>query len=156
MENYICINGKKTELTKEQMKALGIELCDYKAPFKRVPGQRYYFTHGDGVVYSAVEKDSDLSDSVFFSVANYCTDKELMEQWVLRETLNRLLWRFSEMNGGQGFYALSIADHEHINIMSRSFICLDPSFKTAGIAKRAIDEVVKPFLAAHPDFACQA
>lgn len=26
MENYICINGKKTELTKEQLKQLGLDL----------------------------------------------------------------------------------------------------------------------------------
>lgn len=33
MENYIVINGKKAELTKEQLEALGIEI-EKKDPFK--------------------------------------------------------------------------------------------------------------------------
>lgn len=152
MENYICINGKKTELTKEQMEALGIKLCDYKAPFKRVPGQRYYFTHGDGVVYSAVEKDSDLSDSVFFSVANYCTDKKLMEQQVLRETLTRLLWRFSEQNGGRGMFGIANKGNGNFCPMIENYGYLDVTFKTVDIANRAIAAIIKPFMKVHPDF----
>ena len=34
MTNYICINGKKAELTEEQLKLLGIELPN-ESPFAR-------------------------------------------------------------------------------------------------------------------------
>lgn len=152
MDNYICINGKKAKLTEEQMKALGIESYDYKDPFKRVLGQRYYFTHGDGAVYSTVEKDSDLSDGVFFSVGNYCTDKELMEQWVWHETLSRLLWRFGEQNGGSGQFSIARGDSGKLRVMGCAHKYLDPSFKSEKIANRAIAEIVKPFMKDHPDF----
>lgn len=155
MENYICINGKKTKLTEEQMKALGIELP--KAPegvFARVEyGQRYYFAAVDGTASPCCETHSH-GDDMYFEAANYCTDRALMEQRAMYEVLTRLLWRFCEMNGGKGFYALNIADPQHINIFVRSVMFLDPSFKSFSIAQRAIDEVVRPFLAAHPDFVC--
>ena len=152
MDNYICINGKKAELTEKQMRALGIESYDYKDPFRRVLGERYYFTHGDGSVYSTVEKDSDLSDGVFFSVGNYCTDKELMEQQVLRETLARLLWRFSEQNGGRGMFCIADRGNSNFCAMTGNYRYLEPTFKTVDVANRAITKIVKPFMKAHPDF----
>ena len=42
MENYICINGKKTELTEAQLKDLGIELPK-ASPFERVSRNNYYY-----------------------------------------------------------------------------------------------------------------
>ena len=39
-ENYIVINGKKAELTNEQLKMLGIEVR--KNPFDRATGEEYY------------------------------------------------------------------------------------------------------------------
>ena len=35
MENYIVINGKRTELTEEQLKELGL-IMEKKSPFERV------------------------------------------------------------------------------------------------------------------------
>lgn len=47
MDNYICINGKKAELTEEQIKALGIELP--KTPFSRTSvGGEYFYISSDG------------------------------------------------------------------------------------------------------------
>lgn len=39
-------------------------------------------------------------DKVNYETANYCTDKELLQQRAWHETLDRLLWRFSCENGG--------------------------------------------------------
>ena len=54
MDNYICINGKKAELTAEQLKALGIELPK-PSPFERVGNTantfcNYYFISSTGSV----------------------------------------------------------------------------------------------------------
>lgn len=54
MNNYICINGKKAELTKEQLKAFGIELPK-PSPFDRVDNTvntfyNYYFISSTGSV----------------------------------------------------------------------------------------------------------
>ena len=151
MENYICINGKKAELTEEQMKALGIELPK-ESPFDRVVDGMYYFINTDGIVYQT--KDClTTTDNSLFEKANYCTDKAIMEQRALHETLGRLLWRFSEQNGGGGG-TFCIADKGNGNFCSmiKNYMYLDPTFKTADIANRAIKEIVKPFMGEHPDF----
>lgn len=105
MENYICINGKKTELTEEQMKTLGIELPK-TSPFNRVKYMRdaYFYIASDGCVYTDLDGRGNVSNHRF-NAANYCTDKAIMEQRALHETLSRLLWRFSEQNGGSGVFS---------------------------------------------------
>ena len=56
-ENYIVINGKRAELTEEQMKVLGIEVK--KNPFDRVSSDdRYYYT----IVSSDVLRRVDIND----------------------------------------------------------------------------------------------
>lgn len=40
MENYICINGNKTELTEEQLKQLGIEEVKENNPKRNNPFDR--------------------------------------------------------------------------------------------------------------------
>ena len=100
MENYICINGKKAELTKEQMKALGIELPK-SGTFDRVrPHGKYYMIDPYGRISEEYETKHNL-DEVAFNIANYCTDKAIMEQRALHETLNRLLWRYSMEHGAE-------------------------------------------------------
>lgn len=149
MGDCIYISSEKPELTKEEMEALGIK--PIREPFRRVPGAIYYFVSNDGAYWSREDEGGPIEE-YRYSAANYCLDQQIMRQRAMYETLNRLLWRFSEMNGGRGFYALNIADYEHINVFVHPVRFLDPSFKTHAIAQRAIDEVVRPFLSAHPDF----
>ena len=70
MKNYICINGKVTELTAEQMRQLGIE-PEKKNPFERLEcGEWFYYISGDG----DVERTRDFNtgpDKSYFEVANY-------------------------------------------------------------------------------------
>lgn len=151
MENYICINGKKAELTEEQMKALDIELP--KPHFNRTKcacGTYFYISPG-GNVLMAFDHHETVSGR-YFDVANYCTDKAIMEQRAMHETLSRLLWRFSEQNGGSGVFGIADKGNGNFCSMIENYRYLDPTFKTADIANRAITEIIKPFMAEHPDF----
>ena len=151
MENYICINGKKAELTEEQMKALGIELPKNNL-FNRAEMRKiYYYISPVGDVTFAHETEAPF-DKYCFDVANYCTDKAIMEQRAMHETLSRLLWRFSEQNGGSGVFGIADKGNGNFCSMIENYRYLDPTFKTADIANRAITEIIKPFMAEHPDF----
>ena len=162
MENYICINGKKAELTKEQMKALGIELPN-AIRFDRKTGQKYFHINSWGKIDASVDS-SWFADAARYDVANYCTDKAIMEYRALHETLHRLLWRYSlEHNGdkidwnnyqAQKYY---IGYHHGSNTydVKRAWMLIglgDVYFYSREIAENAIEEVVKPFIAAHPNF----
>ena len=59
-ENYIVINGKRAELTEEQMKALGIETEEKrKNPFERVGNDnKYYYT----IVSNDLLRRVDIND----------------------------------------------------------------------------------------------
>lgn len=151
MQNYICINGKKAELTAEQMKALGIELLENN-PFNRTEMHKlYYYISPIGDVTFNYET-RDYFDKNCFDVANYCTDKAIIERRAMWENLNRLLWRFSEQNGGSGVFSIANKGKGNFCPMMENYRYLEPTFKTSDIAKRAIKEIVEPFMAEHPDF----
>lgn len=159
MENYICINGKKAELTKEQIKALGIELPS-KTLFSMESDELYCFISSYGNV---IETTTNVNRDVRYNVANYCTDKAIMKQRALYETLNRLLWRYSmEHNGDkidwkntcctkwyvyyhavQNVWKIDCVFHTHD---------LAISFYDEETAKNAIEEIINPFMEAHPEF----
>lgn len=155
MENYIVINGKKAELTEEQLRQLGIEV-EKETPFKRVPdGKSYYYIE----YFGEVESDSDdrvESDDKCYAAANYCTDKDLMQQRAWHETLSRLLWRYSMEHDGD---KMCINDHyticktkDNFSVICAGYGYLMPSFINRQIAQNAIEEIVNPFMAEHPDF----
>lgn len=163
MENYIVINGKKAELTPEQLKALGIEVKK-PSPFDRVPVcNKFYSITATGVVGEYVELDGCGYGENAHRVANYCTNKALFQQQAYRETLNRLLWRFSMENGGDeikfGVYRHCFKICYIHSEQAWSVSCNDDSqnlgivyFATRKIAEQAIEEIVKPFMNDHPDF----
>ena len=163
MENYIVINGRKVELTKEQLKALGIEVKK-PSPFDRAEEEHcYYLINNDGVICHEEELGSHL-DKRLYDVANYCTDKDLLQQQADREILNRLLWRYSMEHDGdkinwndtsQQKHAICYdAYSRHIYVGSYYSVILVNGvyFYTMETAKNAIEEIVKPFMAEHPDF----
>ena len=163
MVNYICINGKKAELTEEQMKALGIELPKAN-PFDRTGLQkRYYSIIADGKVYQSHEL-GDSNDRNRHEVANYCTDRAIMEQRALYETLNRLLWRYSMEHDGdkinwhdphcrRQYYIVFDYQTKDFDVnyeyTTNNFMT---HFYTEEIALNAIEEIIKPFMEAHPEF----
>ena len=163
-ENYIVINGKKAELTQEQLEALGIEVKKPNNPFEMgEEDSEYYFINSWGCTVKATmckENSSDLRHRV----ANYCTDESLLLQQAYRETLNRLLWRFSmEHDGDKIDWANGNTNKHYIfyghndktwkidcNQYYQRFAIV--YFNSGKIAEQAIEEVVKPFMASHPDF----
>ena len=161
-ENYIVINGKKAELTEEQLKALGLEK-EIESPFSRVSEDSYYYfmTNGGEVVY---EKELYSSfDENRYKVANYCTDMEMMQQRVLHETLNRLLWRYSMEHKGNEIdwetYADKcdiVYDHDEKKLKVYNAMYYQHTgvvyFHSHEIAENAIKEIIEPFMAEHPDF----
>ena len=160
MENYIVINGKRAELTPEQLKALGIE-TEKDSPFKCEKEQDYYFISTMGNITRA---NYNTGAQERHSVANYCTDPDLMNQRALHETLNRLLWRYSMEHKGNeidwnnkniGKYVI-LYDHEcknwEIDIWHTYQWVGAVHFYDEKIAQNAIKDIVEPFMAEHPEF----
>ena len=162
MDNYICINGKKAELTEKQMKALGIELSK-ATPFDRVEERKAYYVIGTTDKVDWFYESGDKFDEECFNIGNYCTDKAILEQRALHETLNRLLWRYSMEHDGDKIDWSNVSDKwaiyyeydtgryktaawQTIHYLGHVF------FNTREIAEKAITEIVKPFMKAHPEF----
>lgn len=97
MDNYLVLNGKRIDLTKEQIEQLGLEI-EKKSPFARVKNENYFFIGCGGRI--DIFNDNQPIDERLFKIANYCTDKEIMTARAKEEVLSRLLWRFSMENGG--------------------------------------------------------
>ena len=138
-------------------------LSEQKSPFARGKiGDTYYYIKPNG----AVEEDKDVDnwvDGECFAVANYCTDRAMMEQRALHETLNRLLWRYSVEHGGDKQPWNGDANHWYIGknkmagqIDLGSHYAIQPQgaiyFPDKQTAQAAIHDVVEPFIAAHPEF----
>lgn len=157
MENYIMINGKRIDLTPEQIETLVGK--KEKDPFER--DNEFFYIDYYGEVER--ERDDDTSlDVARYIVANYCTDRELMEQRALHETLNRLLWRYSMQHGGREFTCEGSEPRYFIIQNSTGKWCIDAWFSSYAIgvvyfdnkltANAAIEEIVKPFMEKHPEF----
>lgn len=165
-ENYIVINGKKIDFTPEQLKALGVEV-EKKSPFERA--DKFYRIDSCDKVCETIDV-GHVNDVVIhysknlFNVANYCTDKDLLQQQAYRETLNRLLWRFSMEHGGDKISWDDIDNNKYYLYYNHTEKCwnIDHNqfhqrfgavyFHTHEIARQAIEEIVKPFMEKHPDF----
>lgn len=160
-ENYAVINGKKIELTKEQIKALEIKR---KNPFERVVKSKkyYYIDTFDRICHFS--DDMVECDDKLFERSNYFNDEQFANQVMLHQLLYRKLLKFAYDNecednqiwGGNGI------DHWTIryNFEDRSFeLDWSAEYKYGGVyfsdregATRAIHEVVEPFMKEHPDF----
>ena len=124
----------------------------------------------DGVYYCIdccgkicpVHEGGDALDRELYAVANYCRDEEMMKQRALHETLNRLLWRYSETHGGDNSWETADNLHHFIymGVVSGLAVMYSIAAKAQGVvyfkdeatARSAIEEVVNPFLEAHPEF----
>lgn len=147
MENYICINGKKAELTEEQMKALGIELPKAN-PFAMERDASYWFITSYGTL---AETNSNVNREGRHNAGNYCTDHDIMKQRACHEILNRLLWRYALENGGEGNFEIA---HNGNNFLVQNAIYkyFGQTFVSHNVAENAIKEIIEPFMKANPDF----
>lgn len=165
--NKIIIDGKEYELSDELAEKIKAEVAAQEkkeSPFERTePRLPYWFIDSSGGVdFDTAAADSQITDYRFF-VGNYCTDKSLMEQRALHETLNRLLWRYSETHGGDsnpwphGAHWFIYGDTSNglkMNVSANDAHKKQGTiyFKDGETAKAAIEEVVMPFMAVHPEF----
>lgn len=165
MENYIVINGKKAELTEEQLEQLGIksEKTNYEKMFERRNKDEFYFNIGRtgkvGVTLDIKAQD----DNQLFECANYCRNMEVLKQRALHETLNRLLWRASAIAGefdnewnvnNNHYYIYYEVDSgtSRIGYNNGNHIQGICYFPTEESAIAALENIVKPFMKEHPDF----
>ena len=163
MNNYIMLNGKKIPLTDEQIKLIQSDMPE-KSPFNRVKGgELYYWVCSDFSVNCTPEAEIILDDGRF-NAGNYCTDKDVMKQHALHMKLNNLLWQYSMTHGGDSidWYDLGeIKVNIYYNAETDELGTIDYSiikhfgavpFVNKETAKAAIEKIVKPFIAEHPDF----
>lgn len=161
--NYIMLNGKKIPLTDEQIKLIQSDVPK-KSPFDRADeGETYYFVDYQFDVERSNEFKTPVEDYTYSS-ANYCTDRDIMRQHALHMLLNNLLWRYSMTHGGDSIDWDDVGEAKfniYYNVAADEFRCSDYSllkyfgavhFTDEETAKAAIEEIVKPFIAEHPDF----
>lgn len=163
-ENYIVINGKRVELTDEQLKALGIEMKPTrKNPFEKVvKGFTYYIINRHGDVDAYTQSD-DAVDDTLLKCCNYFNDDSIAQQVALHQLLYRKLLKFAYDNG---FEDTAEWDGENCHWLIE-YVCTTKDFivhphydcKSQGVyfssdegAKRAGNEVIMPFMKEHPDF----
>lgn len=160
-ENYIVINGKKIELTEEQMKALEIKLR--KNPFERVAEFKVYYYVDAFNDVQCVADDADQDDDMSFECSNYFNDDSFANQVALHQLLYRKLLKFAynngcedtaEWDGENTHWAIRYNStfNEFFAYSQNRYKARDVYFSSEEGAKRAIKEVVEPFMKAHPDF----
>lgn len=163
-ENYIVINGKKAELTEDQLAMLGLDAGAKRAnPFERVAkGGVYFFVDLFGYVSSCPEV-GDRADADLFDHCNYFNDKALATQVALHQLLYRKLLKFacdngfedsSEWDGANTHWTIRYySDGGGFSAYSQEcYKAQDIYFSSKEGAERAIKEVVKPFVRENPKF----
>ncbi len=163
-ENYLIIEGIKVPLTDEQVamiKGTGALKSNEKSPFSRVEKNEFYwFIDIDGTITQTYDFKKEADDNQF-SCANYCSDKELIEERAIREELSRLLWRFSMENGGENIdwedisqlkYRIYIDFTDKLikwKVIQNTYCksLNEVYFVDEDTARRAIREIVEPFCA---------
>lgn len=160
-KNYIVINGKKAELTEEQLEALGI--VTRKNPFERVTKSEIYCYIDSFDEVHCIADDADQCDDMSFERSNYFNDETFAKQVALHQLLYRKLLKFAydnecedttEWNKTNCHYYISynIDEGRFYADVTGSFKHNDVWFCSRKSAKRAIEEVVEPFMKEHPEF----
>lgn len=163
-EVKLTIDGEEVQLTDEQLRMLGIEpKKKRKNPFKRVAEDEVYFQIGiDGDVFSLYE-DRTTSDEEAVLCVNYFNDEVFAKQVSLHQLLYRKLLKFAydnecedtaEWDGRNNHWCI----YYDPDVLKYCVACFG-SYKFDGVwffseegAKRAIKEVVEPFVKEHPEF----
>ena len=163
-EIKLTIDGKEIQLTDEQLKMLGIETeKKRKNPFERSKCHgSYYYVREDNDVWSDTDYFVDADDRRY-DAANYFNDREFAEQVALHQLLYRKLLKFSydngyedteEWNGGNERWAIRYNSYrnEFRLYYQDGYKAHEVYFSSEEGAKRAIKEVVEPFMKEHPEF----
>ena len=159
-EIKLTIDGKEVQLTDEQIKALGLVR---KNPFgNNVVGEKYFSILSNNKVREYPDV-SDSGDIGAYNAANYFNDKHFAEQVALHQLLYRKLLKFSYDNdcedmadwkGDNTHWAIRYGADYGTFFVDFQIHCKtqDVYFSSEEGAKRAIEEVVEPFMKEHPEF----
>lgn len=162
MDNYIVINGKKAELTEEQLKQLGIKV-EKENPFARRPyEEKYYYITDNGNINFYSENNNNYDTQMFDNV-NYFHDKNFAQQVALHQLLYRKLLKYAYENDAANcdWYKpeeckYNICFDYKLNCFAvfTSNVCKECNvyFSNLEVAKQATTDVVEPFMKEHPEF----
>lgn len=164
MENYIVINGKKAELTKEQLKALGIEIENKRNnPFNdKLKDQEEYFVITAEDVRTSLYDHITITDIQRLNNANSFNDKDFAKQVYLHELLNRKLLKYAWDNEAEDcewdekneHYYIYLNAKDKVFAVNTAYIYKESTvyFSNMNITEQAIENVVKPFIEEYPEF----
>lgn len=163
-ENYLVLNGNRIDLTEEEVKRLMLEKKKddvWRKPNEDDPEGYPYCISIDGTVTPYLWGD-DEEDNRIYENGNICFDREIMEKRALKRILHDRLDRFSRQNGWNDE---KIKEHQ-----KKHYICFDVRarscdvcfvrytydfekvyFVSEEIARKAVEEIVKPFCEKHPE-----
>ena len=166
-EIKLMIDGKEVQLTEEQLRMLGIE-PKKKNPFDRVGnGDRFFAIDNMNGIQTCTEM-SYARDEAYYNGINYFNEKQFAKQIALHQLLYRKLLKFAydnecedtaEWNGYNYHFYIRCeyddGDDKSVwevagTVMNRSVN--EVYFSKESVARRAIHEVVEPFMKEHPDF----
>lgn len=170
MENYIMLDGKKIVLTEEQVAQLRngdstLHVQSRFNPCDRTKGSYWYcMTDKKSLISVEIHDDHDLFDNELYDdMANYFNNEDFTRHVALNMLLYRKLLQYAYNNdlvddkpwNGTTPHAF-IAQYISGNF-APSYIWTSKSpctvyFKSGVAAKMAIENVLKPFMAEHPNF----
>ena len=164
MKNYIVINGKKAELTEEQLKQLGIEVEKKRNnPFnsKLERGDKYYYIRDDGIIGEDNYAEC-FEDDEYIDIVNCFSDKDFANQVYLHELLNRKLLKYAWDNEaedcewkGNNLHYYIFYDKNRCVFSIDVNSCIQSQnvyFSKKDVARQAIKDVIEPFMKEHPEF----
>lgn len=156
MENYIVINGKRIDLTKEQIEKLELDVKK-KSDFNKVEQWGAFYSICSTGTIKVMTEDNYVGCKLLHYVGNYCTNENLMIERAKEEVLSRLLWRFSMENGGNEIDWTDFTQYKYFiyqdkttgkwHITGRTYAkaISEIHFINREIAQKALDEIVIPF-----------
>ena len=163
MKNYIVINGKKAELTKEQLEKLGIK-PERNNPFDRVNNEEDYFVvREDGGIADPKLEMFDSYDNWHYNNVAYFNDEEFAKQislkWLLNRKLEKYAWDNDAEDGAWGneneHYSILYTPKDGDFFVGSSTWIKQPFavyFSKGETAENAIKDVIEPFMEEHPEF----
>lgn len=148
-ENYIVINGKRAELTEEQMKQLGIEVEGNKR-WRASRQKEYWFMSSGGAVETKLDYYNSYDDLRYYS-HNYFKTKEEAEIYARVLETEMLLKRYADEHNGEfgkykyDFYTTNEIGSVLVGNVSDSYIYSFYSraiwFSSNDIALNAVKEI---------------
>ncbi len=146
-DNYIVINGKRAELTKEQMEQLGIEV-EGKKRWRATNGGAYYFVNISNATLVETYDYGKSSDFRYHS-HNYFKTREEAEAYARVLETEMLLKKYADEHNQRFHYKQYFIVYDgsrdgRCGIDSCDTMCEEPRtiwFSSKEIAKNAINEI---------------